>query len=185
MMDSSRGSTPASAKAWSFGLVDTLVVATWAAVTFGFIEGALLDVARYFPRVLAPFKATAHQLWVAPAVDTVYFALVAPWVHGALRVTNRWTGEAQPRLAIGAFVFLGAAIDLLTLHLLHWLAAVTLAFGVAVAVTRAVEGRERQAVAWLRRHIVALPILVALAAVAVTAVVWLAENARLAAGGAP
>lgn len=143
-------------------------MAIWAAVLFGILEGVLLDVAFFFPKLLAPYKASLHQLYVAPLVDLVFFLAAVPPLLIGLAATARWTAKYQPRLVFGAFTLAGATVVLVTLRILHWWAAVALALGITMAAVRALEGREDEVVAWLRARLALLPVAIAVAALGVT-----------------
>lgn len=155
-----------------------LAVAAWTAVVSGFLEGAILDAARFAPKLLAPYKASAHQLYLAPVVDAVVFACIAPTLLVLLRLTRRWTAAHEPRIVTGAFLFLGALTVLATPRLVHLAAAAVLALGIAVAASRALAGREAAAAAWLRRRVWVLALLVGVVALSVTGWQRWSEGAR-------
>jgi hypothetical protein len=161
-------------------LADVLTVSAWSAVVFGWFEGVLLSVSRAWPAVLAPYKASPHVIWIAPVVDLAVFALSGVIVWLAI---SRAPGRIRARgltLVLAWFVFAGVTTLFFTLRLLHLAAVVVLALGAAVAVARAMGGREAQAVTSLRRRLLWLPIVLVVSAGATLAWEWASERYRAA-----
>jgi arylsulfatase A-like enzyme len=154
---------------------DILTAAVWCAAVFGVIEGVLLTVSRSWPRILAPYKASAHLLWIAPVVDIGLFAAAACVLAAGL--------ARVPRLRTfgvisGVFLFAGIATVLLTLKVMHIAAALILALGLTAAASRRLHGREAQTISWLRRRTLAIPVAVIVLAGTVAAWNAFAERRR-------
>jgi hypothetical protein len=134
-----------------------LTVGAWHALAFGLVEGLLLNLARFWPPVLAPYKASAHVLWVAPLVDLATFGLFGVGVFLLLRAWR--TPRLSPLLLVwGAFAFLGMGTVAATLNVIHYASAALLGLGGSVAVCRFVAGRESTLTSGLRRWLILVPL---------------------------
>lgn len=156
---------------------DVVTIAVWTAAVFGLAEGVLLDASRAWPRVLAPYKASAHLIWIAPAVDIVMFIALA----GVLRLAAPFSGRLRTRHAMvcwTVFVFCGVATVVLALNVIHVLSAILLAAGVSVASTRWLTNREPRLRRALRRRVWTVPVALALMAVSVWSWEAWAEHRR-------
>jgi hypothetical protein len=143
---------------------DPFVVAVWAAALFGLLEGVVLNIARAYPAILAPYKVSAHVLWIAPVVDVSIFLPTAAGLLVFLRAVRRWVSTSQLLLVFGVFVLLGAVSVATAPKIIHPVSAAVLSAGVAVASCRKLRGHERQLAAYLRRRVALVPLaIVALA----------------------
>jgi hypothetical protein len=157
-------------------LGDVLTIAVWTALGFGLVEGVLLDVSRSWPKVLAPYKASAHLLWVAPLVDIAMFGACAAAVWMALGLFQRLVGDRALILAWGLLLFAGAATVAVTLRVISPISAVLLAAGVSVAICRSLRGREAAVTLALRRRLVLVPIVLVVLCAGVLA--WQSASER-------
>lgn len=158
---------------------DALVISVWAAVVFGLMEGAVLTITRAYPELLAPFKASAHLLWVAPLVDLPLFLAAALASLLGLGLLRRWAGGKQRLLVYGLFVFLGVFTVLEAPKVIHPLAVAVLSLGLAVAFCSRLRGHEDKLTDFLRRRLVWSPVLIVVAAAGVYAFQRGAELWRL------
>jgi len=74
---------------------DVFVVAIWSALGLGIVEGLALNIARAFPALAAPYKFSAHILWVAPVLNTALFLLVAAVLIPLLRRLRKWLPDRE------------------------------------------------------------------------------------------
>jgi arylsulfatase A-like enzyme len=113
-------------------VIPVIVSAVWTGAAFGIIEGIVLCVSRQFPVILAPYKTSAHVLWVAPLLDVVLFATAAVVGGLGLSAIGRWWRKDLSAVAFLTFVVLGSFAVLNSVRLIHPAAALVLALGVAV-----------------------------------------------------
>jgi len=161
--DTSRVDRPAIPR-----LSDIVTIAVWIAAVSGLIEGILLDISRAWPRVLAPYKASAHLLWIAPTVDILQFVLLACLLRVVAPIV---AGRIRPRYVLVCwmvFVFCSVATVALALNVVHIASAIVLAAGASVAAMRALDRRESSVRQYLRRRIWAIPVALVLVGLGVS-----------------
>jgi hypothetical protein len=161
-------------------LTEVATVGVWTGTVFGLAEGGLLVASRAWPVILAPYKASAHLLWIAPVVDVVIFVTTGIILSRALKFTGISAQRRALLLCWGWYLFLGIVTVAATLNVIHNASAVALALGAAMALSRRLSGREMAATRYLRRRILVAPLLIVIAAVAVTVHGELAERRRFA-----
>lgn len=161
----------------TIGKGDLFAAAAWVALAAGLLEGVILTVTRSFPKVLAPYKASARLLWVAPLVDLVVFALAAVVLLAVLRLVRRG-GWPEPKVALAVLLFLGWATVLETPKVLHPASVVVLTAGLTTVAVRAIGGRESALIGALRRRLVLIPVVLVVLAAAVWAADRLGERVR-------
>ena len=153
-----------------------MAVAIWAALVMGLVEGALLNLARFWPVVLAPYKASAHVLWVAPLLDIVIFGCLGLLLLVAMRLAPALVGSRALLICWAGAALVGAGTVAITLRGIHVLSAGLLAVGAAAATARAVSGREAALAAAVRRRLLLVPVILVLVAAAVFAGEYAAER---------
>ncbi|MFN0072941.1 MAG: hypothetical protein ACKVVP_15765 [Chloroflexota bacterium] len=127
----------------------------------------VLHLSRSFPAILAPYKTSAHVLWVAPLVDLALFIPVSlAAVIGIRLVRRRFFIPGLPIL-YGLFGFLGALTVLTGPKLLHPLSAVVLSLGLAVVLGKQIRGSELRLTSTLQRWLPAVPIVLLIVALTV------------------
>lgn len=155
-----------------------MAVAVWAALVTGLVEGTLLNFARFWPVVLAPYKASAHVLWVAPLLDIAIFGCLGLLLLVAMRLAPAVVGSRALLLCWAGAALVGAGTVAITLRAIHVLSAGLLAVGAAVATARAVSGREAVLASAARRRLLFVPVVLVLVAAAVFAWEYTAERRR-------
>ncbi len=109
-----------------------IVLAVWVGVVFGIVEGVVLCVSRQYPMILAPYKTSAHVLWVAPLLDVALFVTAAVIGGSILCVLGRRLGKDLSGVAFVGFIVLGMFAVLNSVRLMHPVAALILSLGLAV-----------------------------------------------------
>jgi hypothetical protein len=148
-------------------VTDILIVSVWSATIFGILEGILLNVARAYPPMLAPYKASAHLLWIAPVEDVLLFLVAGIAIAVLIRLLRRWRPVPEFKLVYGFFVFLGIFTVAETPKIIHILSVLVLSFGASIAVSQRIGGYERRLTDTLRRWIIWIPIAIAVLALSV------------------
>jgi hypothetical protein len=147
--------------------LDVFVVAAWAAVVFGLAEGIVLNVARAYPVILAPYKASAHLLWIAPLLDLPLFLLAAAGLLILFRLTRRWTSGIQKPVLYGFFMFIGIFTVVEAPKLIHLIATGAISLGLTVVITQKLRSSEDRLTYFLRRQLAWVPVLIIVAAAGV------------------
>jgi arylsulfatase A-like enzyme len=98
---------------------DVFVVATWAAVLFGLLEGTILCLTRAYPAIHAAHKVSPDILWVAPAVELFLFLLAALGLFVLLQLPRGWLTGSRLLRACLVLVVLGVFTALAAPALLH------------------------------------------------------------------
>ena len=141
-------------------LKDLLTSATWAAVLFGLLEGALDIVLRGYPALQAAHKLGPAALWITPLGNLLILLPVA--VVLAL-LARSWPAAGTAPAAWGVFGALGAMAVLRAPEVLHPVTVALLGLGVGTMVSRAVRAQGAGFVPMLRRRLLVLPALLLLA----------------------
>ena len=148
-------------------LLDVWVVAAWAALLSGLLEGMVLCISRAYPVLLAAHKVSTDVIWVAPAVNLVVFLLASMGVVALVRFARGWLGSSQLLVVYGCFIFLGVSIVITAPAILHPASVVVLSLGITLAVCRKLRDSEGWLTAKLRRQLAWIPGILAVAALAV------------------
>jgi hypothetical protein len=135
---------------------DIFVVAIWAATTFGLLEGVLLNIARFYPVLLAPYKASAHMLWIAPLVDIPLFLFAAM----GLAIFVSLIRGSKSIVVYGFFFFLGFFTVVEALQIIHLASIAVLSLGCTVFFCSKLCGLESRLTTGLRRRLVWIPIVI-------------------------
>ena len=146
---------------------DVFVIAAWAGTIFGLAEGVILCICRAFPAVLAPFKVSAHGLWVAPSIDLPLFVLAGVGVVVFLRWALKWLGTSKLLVAYGFYVFLGLFTLLTAPKMIHLISATLLSLGLTAVFCRRLRGWESRFTSYLRSRLVWIPVLIVIAGLGV------------------
>lgn len=141
---------------------DIFIIALWAATVFGLLEGIVLDIARAYPALLAPYKASAHLLWIAPVVDMPLFLLAALGLLVLLRLSRRWTNGIELTIAYGFFACIGAFSVIEAPKILNVPSTLLLSIGLGVVAFRSIRGSEGKLTQILRRRLLWIPVLIVL-----------------------
>ncbi len=139
-----------AAPAFRGGTGELFFAAVWFAVVAGLVEGVGLLI---FQRInWAQWARVLHVskeiLWISPAVDLVFFLLIALAVALLLLAAPRLPGL---RIAVFLFTFLTAYDWLLVTGRVYQRACLLLALGTAVAFTRWLKKHEGGAIAFWKR----------------------------------
>jgi hypothetical protein len=147
--------------------LDIFVIAAWSATAFGLLEGVLLNIARAYPALLAPYKASAQMLWLAPVVDLPLFLLAAVGLLILFKLAQKWTGGSELLITYSFFIFLGIFTLAEALKIIHLASAALLSVGLTVVFCRKLRGSEHRLTDFLRRRLVWIPVLLVVAALGV------------------
>ncbi len=152
-----------------------LRLAAWFALAAGLVEAALLVA--HGRQIHGFIYLSPHLVWMAPAMNLVWFGMAALLLGGLGRIRPSWS---SPRAAIFAFTFLAALAILLLPSQLHRLAAVVIALGLAAQATRMLTPR----LDWFARLTArTLPLMAALVVLALAGTAgWSAWRERRAVG---
>jgi len=169
---------------------DVWVVAIWSAVGLGMIEGLVLNITRAFPALAAPYKFSAHIMWVAPVLNTALFLLVAAILILPLRRLNRWLPDKESLIVLGVFIFLGLFGIINAPKLTGSAPGALLALGLTVTLLRKMSGAEARLIAGLRRRLFLVPPIILLLVLGVAGYEkgsewWRANRLPIARAGAP
>ncbi len=169
---------------------DVFVVAIWSALGLGIVEGLALNIARAFPALAAPYKFSAHILWVAPVLNTALFLLVAAVLIPLLRRLRKWLPDRESMFVLGVFIFLGLFGIISAPKLTGSAPGALLALGLAVTLLRKMSGAEARLIAGLRRRLFLVPPIILLLVLGVAgyekaAEWWRADRLPAARAGAP
>jgi arylsulfatase A-like enzyme len=169
---------------------DPFIIAAWAAVIFGVLEGIVLDIGRAFPVILAPYKTSAHVLWVAPVIDLALYLIAAAGMLFLGWLVNKWVSERELLLNYGFFSLLGFLTVLTAPKIIHPIGAIVLSFGLTVFLLRRIRGSEVQLIGFLRHRLIWIPIIIGVLALGVTVYeqaheAWLYRQVPPAPVGAP
>lgn len=157
---------------------DIFVIAAWSATVFGFLEGIVLVICRAFPANVAPYKVSNDALWIAPLVDLLVFFFVAVGLLLIMQLARkRLSGASALTVAYGVFLFLGLLAVISVPKLVHLLSAALLCLGLTVAICRKLAGAENAVIAYLRAHMLWIPMLIVSAALGVSGFEWTREAA--------
>lgn len=157
---------------------DIFVIAAWSATFFGLLEGIVLVICRGYPANVAPYKVSNDALWIAPLVDLFVFFIVAAGLLLIMQLAGkRLKGASALTIAYGVFLFLGLLAVISVPKLVHLLSAALLCLGLAVALCRKLAGVENPLTAYLRAHLLWIPMLIASAALGVSGFEWTREAA--------
>lgn len=107
---------------------DALMAAGIGAIA-GLLEGIQMSIARGAPTILAPYKVSADILWVAPALNAVWFFLAGLI---ATVVVRRLVPDLANRILLSVLTGLAVALNLYTLKLLYPVSVGVLTVGVVV-----------------------------------------------------
>ncbi len=113
-----------------------LFVAFWFGLLTGMVEVAILAVRRLLGEQV--FLVSQDVVWMAPLADVIFFLLSMAFL---LLVSLIWRGINRARLTIFLCVFFACLNMLLMLPRLHHYAALLLAAGLAVHITRFIRWR--------------------------------------------
>jgi hypothetical protein len=144
----------------TLGLADAVTLAVWAGALTGVVEGVLLTAAIAWPAILAPYKASAHQLWISPIVDIVAFTFATGILWSGLQLTKRARILCSPRSAVALLGCASIGTIAVTLNVIHFASAGVLAIGGSAALSRAFDGREHGVVRILKRRLWAIPLII-------------------------
>ena len=140
---------------------DVFAIAAWAGAVFGIAEGGVLALTRQFPLIVAPYKTSAHILWVAPALNVVLFLFAAIGLVAVLRVRFVTRRLRSDRLAaVATFTFLGLLGVLTAPKVLHPASATLLAAGLAAFAWRSAR-RHEDRLRRLREFAAFVPLMIA------------------------
>lgn len=159
-------------------LKDLLTSATWAAVLFGLLEGALHIVLRGYPALQAAHKLGPAALWITPLGNLL---LLLPLAVGLALVARVWAVAGTAPAAWGIFGALGAMAVFRAPEVLHPATVGLLGLGVGTMVSRAVRAQGAGFVPALRRWLPVLPVLLLLALAGTLLEQRLTEQRRVAA----
>ncbi len=169
---------------------DLFVMAIWSAIGLGMIEGLVLNITRAFPALAAPYKFSAHIMWVAPVLNTALFLLVAAMLIPLLRLLNKWLPDKESLIVLGVFIFLGLFGIISAPKLTGLAPGALLALGLCVTILRKMSGAEARLIAGLRRRLFLVPPIILLLVLGVAgyekaAEWWRANRLPAARAGAP
>jgi arylsulfatase A-like enzyme len=147
---------------------DAFIIAAWAALFFGLIEGLILNITRSYPVILAPYKASAHVMWIAPLVDIAVFLLTGVGWFVLLSFKPVRNSRLSWWLLYGFYIFLGAFAVLSAPELISDFSAIGLALGIIVGVVRKFSDSLERLTRFLRARVVWIPVPILLVALGVT-----------------
>lgn len=161
-------------------LTDLLVIAVWVGLATGWLEALVTYALRFHPTISAYHKAGTEIFWVAPLANTAVLLLATLPLAGFTRFFRNTPREI---VILGALNVVGIYTVLSYPRLIASVGVAAMSLGGAVFLCRAVRGRERPFVQFLRRNI--MYALLAAAAIGVGPQIALALGERLAVSRLP
>lgn len=161
-------------------LADLLVIAIWVGFATGWLEALVTYALRFHPAISAYNKAGTEIFWVAPLANTAVLLLATLPFVGFARFFRNTPREI---VILGALSVVGIYTVLSYPRVIASVGVAAMSLGGAVVLCRAVRGRERAFVQFLRRNIVYAWL--AAAAIGVGPQMALALNERLAVSRLP
>lgn len=161
-------------------LTDLLVIAVWVGLATGWLEALVTYALRFHPTISAYHKAGTEIFWVAPLANTAVLLLATLPLAGFTRFFRNTPREI---VILGALNVVGIYTVLSYPRLIASVGVAAMSLGGAVFLCRAVRGRERPLVQFLRRNI--MYALLAAAAIGVGPQIALALGERLAVSRLP
>jgi arylsulfatase A-like enzyme len=138
---------------------DIFVIAVWTAFIFGLAEGLVLNASRANPVLFAPYKLSAHVIWVAPIIDIAIFLITACLLMLLfMLIPERYRGPF-PDLVFGIFLFLGFFAVLFAPKILHVASVVLLSLGLAIVSVRLLRRGRNKITESMRRSLILVPVL--------------------------
>src|SRR5689334_19521208 len=134
-------------------LANIFVIAVWAAIIGGLLEGVVQCIIRAYPAIYAAHKVPPKILWVASALDLLLFLCAASCLYLLRSLIQRWFGASDLLIAYGFFAFIGLFPVLIAPGLIHPFAAVLLSVGTAKLCWDKLRGHEDQVTTFLRRRL--------------------------------
>lgn len=141
---------------------DTLVIAVWTGLIFGWVEGLIFNASRTNPVLYAPYKLSSHVIWVTPVLDIIIFVSTIPILLLIANAIRRWRREYLSTIVYGWFLFLGYFALLSAPKLIHVVSAALLSLGLALATTKIIQIAGNKILKLLRRIFFLTPILILL-----------------------
>lgn len=141
---------------------DIFVIAVWTALIFGLAEGLVLNASRANPVLFAPYKLSAHVIWVAPLIDIILFLVPAFLLMLLFKIIPEQYRDLFSNLILGFFLFLGFFAILFAPKLLHIASVVLLSLGLAIVTFRLTQRRRSELIKSLRRGLVLVPVMILL-----------------------
>jgi len=161
-------------------LADLLVIAVWVGLATGWLEALVTYALRFHPAISAYHKAGTEIFWVAPLANTAVLLLATLPFAGFAKFFRNTPREI---VILGTLSVVGIYTVLSYPGLIAPVGVGAMSLGGAVVLCRAVRGRERAFVQFLRRNIVFA--LLAAAAIGVGPQFALAIGERLAVSRLP
>ncbi len=138
---------------------EVVLLAVWFAMLTGYIELGQLGYERF---VRGQFLFLPKDvLWLTPVINSVFFLLAALML---LALSRRWRSIISCRGAVGVYLFLAFSCLLLMYHRLHGVAALLLAAGLAVQLSRWLARRGPGLLRIVRRTVPAMAAVIGLTA---------------------
>jgi len=153
---------------------DLVLVALASAAVFGVLESTVLLATARLPVLNAPYKVSIASLWIAPAVNALFFVPLAVLLGLLIRPGLDRHGRLHGA-AILFLVFSGVLAVFATAKVLHPVSALLVAIGATAVLARTRVGSPAAMAGLARRHIGAAGVLVVAGAVVSLAWAPLAE----------
>jgi arylsulfatase A-like enzyme len=144
------------------------LIAAWSALIFGIIEGVLLNISRMDPVILAPYKTSAHILWVSPLLDIFLFIVATPLFLLAIKIIGRWFTFDDLLVVYGIFSFGGAIAVISALKIIHPISAIIISLGLSTIIVRSLREKKLTALSFLNKNWYWIPVTIALLMIVVT-----------------
>jgi arylsulfatase A-like enzyme len=158
---------------------DLFLIAAWTATIFGFAEGIVQCITRFYPAIFASYKVSPQVLWAAPVLNLLLFLPAAAGLKILAIYTHRWFDPSSLLTAYGCFIFLGVFPVITASGVIHPLASVILSAGFASFAWHKLRGYENQLTAYFRRRLIWVPVLLVAAGFGVTGYERLMETWHL------
>jgi arylsulfatase A-like enzyme len=154
-------------------LTDALMMGAWVGLGTGLLEAILTYATRFAPAISPYRKAGVEIFWLAPLAYVLVFCILSILLGAAARLFLKKQTEL---LVLGALSMVGLYTVLSYPKLIQSYGVLVLSLGGAVALYRALRGREQTSLAFLRHYLLHAVLIMAVIGASATGLLALRER---------